>query len=223
MKMVLAHPGRTVCVTLLIFFGSLASLVFVEQAFLPASDDKEFKISIDLPTGTSLEGTREAANKIEKILIEMPEIEKYAVLAGNADGKSNCATFYITLLPEKKRELSNTEVKKNLRAVLLRNYASFKPVITEYSITGEPYPFAINIEGENLDEMEKYSWALIAELKKFPELTDVQTAFEISKPEYQVTLDQKKMARVGITPGMAGMELRYHIAGEKVGKLYDRG
>lgn len=223
MKISLKRPGITIIATVLIFLGSLASLAFVDQTFIPAPDDREFKISIDLPSGTSLEGTREAVHEIEKILTGMSEIERYGILIGDAEGDSSCATFYITLLPERNRKLSNSQVKQNLRRILLKDYESYKPVVAEYSITGEPYPFAINIEGENLDEMEKYSRTLIAELKRFPELTDVQTAFEINKPEYQIALDQKKMARVGITPGMAGMELRYQIAGEKVGKFYDSG
>lgn len=222
MKSALAHPGRIIMISLLIFFASLGSLVFVETTFMPAPDDREFKLSIDLPSGTSLDGTREAAGRIEEILKKIPEIEKYAFLAGNNEGKSNTAEFYITLVPEKNRSLSNAQVKQNLRSQLLAGYRSWKPVISEYTI-GDPYPFAINIEGDNLEEMEKYSRALLAKLKEFPELTDVQTAYESGKPEYQVILDQERMSRLGINSGMAGAELRYHIAGEKVGKLYNGG
>ena len=222
MKISLAHPGKIIASTLIVFVASLGSIYFIETTFMPAPDDREFKLSIDLPQGTSLDGTRNAAEKIEDILKNMPEIEKYAFLVGNQEGKSSVTEFYITLLPEGRRRLSNAQIKQNLRSILLDKYLSFKPVISEYTI-GDPYPFAINIEGDRLDEMENYSNSLITRLKGFPELTDVQTTYESSKPEYQVILDQKKMSTLGINSGMAGAELRYHIAGEAVGKLYDRG
>ena len=222
MNVALAHPGRIVLTASIMFILSLGSVAFIKTTFMQPPDDKEFKLSIELPSGTSLDGTREAAGKIEQVLRNISGIEKYAFIVGNSDKESNVAEFYITLVPERDRDFSNAEIKQHLRSVLIRDYISYKPVISEYTI-GDPYPFAVNIEGNNLDEMEKYSRDLITKLKEFPELTDVQTAFETGKPEYQVVLDKDMMANLGINSGMAGNELRYHIAGETVGKLYDRG
>jgi hydrophobic/amphiphilic exporter-1 (mainly G- bacteria), HAE1 family len=223
LRKVIRHPLQTVLIAILIFGTSLYSLRFVEKAFLPQIDDREFMLTLDLPSGTSLTGTHEATKKIETILQSYSEIDSYAISVGDGEGKANKATFYITLYPESKRKKSNAEVKVALRKDLTAMYNNYKPIIVEYSITGEPHPFAINLEGNNLEEMEKYSIQLINGLKKLPDLTDIGSNFEGGKPEYQVVLDQHKMSRLGTTPGIAGGELRNLIAGAVVGKLYEEG
>jgi HAE1 family hydrophobic/amphiphilic exporter-1 len=223
LKKAIAHPLYTLIIALLVFGVSIASVSKVKKAFIPANDDREFKLTITMPSGTSLTGTQDASDKVGAALQSVTELEHYALLVGAGEGKSNIANFFIKLTPEKTRTRTNEQVKSALRKTLLEKYADYKPVVSEYSSTGDPHPFALNISGSDLEQMNEYSKTLIDELKKMKDLSDVNSAYESSKPEYQVVLDQEKMARLGITPGIAGAELRYHIAGEKVGTLHDRG
>lgn len=223
LKKAIHRPLFTLLAAVIVFVASLFSLQFVEKTFLPPTNDREFKVSLELPSGTSLNGTKDAAFNVDQIFKAIPEIEKFAILVGEGDGKTNKSSFFVTLTPEKTRARDNTQVKNYIRETLKKQYPGYKPVLSEFSTTGDPYPFAINIEGNNLEEMEKYSTAFLAELRKLPDVIDIKSNYEAGKPEYQVVFDQAKMSKLGITPGIAGTEIRNLIAGDVVGKMYDGG
>ncbi|HEY1406660.1 MAG TPA: efflux RND transporter permease subunit, partial [Spirochaetota bacterium] len=94
LKKAIHHPVYTVGAAFLVFVLSLGSLKFVESAFLPPQNDREFKITLDLPSGTSLAGSHEAAQNIETVLHQTEGLERYALLVGDGEGKSNKVTFF---------------------------------------------------------------------------------------------------------------------------------
>jgi len=223
LKRAIHHPWYTIGITFAILVLSLLSLKFVESAFMPPTDDRDFKLSLTLPSGTSINGSLDASREVEKLLLSIDGLERYALLVGQGEGKSNKVQFFVTLIPEKDRKLNNTEIKTTLRNNLKERFSAYKPVISEYSMSGDNFQYAVNISGNNLEEMNVYAQKLLTETQKIKDLSDLQSEYESGKPEFQVMLDQDKMANLGITPGLAGTELRYHIAGTTVGKLHDRG
>ncbi|EQA35542.1 RND transporter, Hydrophobe/Amphiphile Efflux-1 (HAE1)/Heavy Metal Efflux (HME) family, permease protein [Leptospira inadai serovar Lyme str. 10] len=225
MKFALAHPGKVILLTFLIFVLSLVSCSFVKKTFLPANDQGEFLVTLDLPPGTSLQGTKEVADKVLVDLQKFPEMDKIAVTIGKPDGgEPNSATLAIALVSSKKRKKTTVAIKDEIRDIL-KNYAYARPAVSDYSAVGGgvQYPFQLVIKGDNLAEMEAYSKKVIDRLKAIPDLADIDTDFRAGKPEYQIALDNTRMQLVGVLPGVAGAELRYQIAGDTVSKFYDKG
>src|SRR3989344_5538639 len=67
---------KTVLVSALVLFA--ASLVlgkFISKTFIPANDLGEFSVTLEMPVGTSLEGTHEFAKKVESIIKSQPEVD----------------------------------------------------------------------------------------------------------------------------------------------------
>lgn len=224
MRYSLNKTALTLLIAFVIFAASLASVLFIKSTFMPPVDDKEFKVSIELPSGTSLNGTRDESVKIENVLKNIPELEGYAMSVGSGEGKENVTTFFVKLVPEKNRIRSNTAIKTELRKTLTSQFAQYKPIVSEYSISGDPFPFAINISGDDLAVMEEYSNNLISSIKEMKsDFSDVHSQYEGSKTEYQVVFNKQKMAALGITPGSAGSELRTQISGSVVGQLKENG
>lgn len=148
-----------------------------------------------------------------------------AVTIGKPDGgEPNAGTLAITLVDSKKRKLTTTQVKDQIRE-LLKPFEYARPAVSDYSAVGGgiQYPFQLVIKGENLGEMEAYSKKVLTKLKSLSDLADLDTDYRAGKPEYQIHLDNMKMQLVGVLPGVAGSELRYQIAGDEVSKFYDRG
>jgi HAE1 family hydrophobic/amphiphilic exporter-1 len=223
LKKVIKHWLITVIIAVVIFgISMVAGGLFVKKAFLPPLDDRNFKITFELPSGSSLAATLDVSRKMEKVIQNVNELQRYSMFVGEGESKPNKTTLHITLVPESERKRTNEAIKIALRKEINKLFPDYKPVVAEYSIGGN-LPYALDIEGNDLDEMNEYAKKLIVEIRKIPDLADVQSLYEGGKPEFQVVLDQEKMARLGITPGMAGTELRYHVAGADVGKLHDRG
>lgn len=207
-----------------IFIFSIYSLKFVKKTFLPANDQGEFIVSIDMPPGTSLQGTYEVVQKIEEQIKTIPEINKLATVVGSPDGFPTIGNIGIALVPSHKRRRNTAAVKSEVREIM-KQFEFARPSVNDYSAVGGGvnYPFNLNIMGDDLDAIEKYSRELIEKLKVIPDLTDIERDFQAGKPEFQVEFDFKRMQSVGVAPITAGAELRYHVEGGVVGKLHDKG
>ncbi|TGL50684.1 efflux RND transporter permease subunit [Leptospira wolffii] len=226
MKYALAHPGKIILLTLAIFvLSGFVNCFFVKKTFLPANDQGEFMVTLDLPPGTSLQGTKEVSDKVLAELQKFPEMDKIAITIGKPDGgEPNTAVLAIALVSSKKRSKDTTSIKEEIRK-MLKAYDYARPAVSDYSAVGGgvQYPFQLVLKGNNLEEIEAYSKKLIERLKTIKELADLDSDFRGGKPEYQIVLDNSRMQLVGVLPGVAGSELRYQIAGDQVSKFYDKG
>ncbi|MCE9597858.1 MAG: efflux RND transporter permease subunit [Spirochaetia bacterium] len=223
MHLGLRRPWAVLAVTTVIVIGSFATLGAVKKTFLPPNDQGEFMVSVQLPPGTALSGTYDAAVKIRENLMKIPEMNLLAMVVGNTEGESNVANIGVALTHYTQRNRRTQVIQEEIRG-MLKQYADWKPSVNEYSaVGGVQYPFNLNIMGDDLSQLQPYAQQVVDRLKKIPDLTDVSMDYRSGKPEFRIEFDPLRMQTVGVTPVIAGAELRYHIAGEVVGKLRERG
>ncbi|MBN1496720.1 MAG: efflux RND transporter permease subunit [Spirochaetes bacterium] len=222
------HPIKILLITSLVFFLSIATAPFIKKNFMSSSEFGDFAIQIQMPSGTSIDGTAETALKLSKRLIAIaPEINTMSIIAGMNQmqtEQANFASLGLSLVNMDQRTRTAPEIKTGIRNMMNREFAYARPKLMEYSMgMTSMAPFILNIIGNDLDVINEYSQKLLAEIKKIPDLTDVDSSSEEGKPEFQVILDTSKMQEVGVLSAIAGAELRYQIAGEVVGELHARG
>jgi len=220
----LRHPIIILLTVTAIFLGSFFALGFVKKTFMPPSTQNEFIVYLEMPPGTSLQGTHEVVKKIEEKIKTLPELDLLSTVVGNDTGESNTASLGVTLVESNLRTRTTEELKESVREMLIP-FAFAKPRVNDYGIIGggQQYPFNLNIAGNDLDQLEKFSGQLIERLKKIPDLIDVNSSSQGGKPEFQIRLDPRKMQSLGVTPAIAGLELRHHVSGVVVGKLHENG
>lgn len=224
MRFTLKRPLVTVGISLAVMLGNCASCGTVKKTFLPANTQPEFLVNFEMPPGTSLEGSRKMAEEIENRLRTLPEVHLIASVAGTFSGLANKGELGVVLVDRKWRKRETWQLKDIVRD-MLKDLAYAKVSVNDYSVVGGgvQYPLNLNIMGENLEELDKYSQVVMAELKNIKDLSDVAADFQTGKPEFQVILDPEKMQQVGVGPAAAGNELRLHVAGGVVGKFYENG
>jgi HAE1 family hydrophobic/amphiphilic exporter-1 len=228
MSFTIEHPIIIILITTIIFLGSLATAPFIKKTFMPVSDWGEFIAQIQMPAGTSLDGTTAVALKVsERIRQEIPEMDKISIIIGintMQQQQANFAQFGLSLVKGNERKRNAGEIKDHIRKILKKEFGNARPKVSDYSMgMTSMAPFYLNLIGNDLDAIDQYAQKLVQEIKKIPDLTDVDTSTEEGKPEFQVVFDTNKMQQFGIMPAVAGGELRYQIAGEVVGKLHQKG
>src|SRR5690606_4571971 len=78
LRWTLRHPIITLAISLVVFIGTLGASTLLKTDFLGSlGDDRALQINQELPSGTRLESTAEAATKIEKILSDDPDVASY--------------------------------------------------------------------------------------------------------------------------------------------------
>jgi HAE1 family hydrophobic/amphiphilic exporter-1 len=204
----------------LILGGSLGLLVLsliaaktVPKTFLPAQDNGEFSITLELAPGSSLDATQKAAFEVDKIVRHHPEVDTSLIIVGNADGEANLATFFVRMTATDQRKITTTQLKEQLRAELAKlTYAN--PIVKDYDpIGGGQRPFNVVVIGDDLNLLDEFSAKLFSRLKTHPALTDPETSYKPGKPEYQVVWDNTRGDRLGVSSRALGLELRTQVEG----------
>jgi len=222
-KGAIAHPVITVAAAFVILIVSLFAASHVRSTFMPGTDDAEYQITLKLPEGTSLTGTLDTVKQIEHRVKKFPELDYIAVEAGSSRGESNVATLNIFMVPRSQRNRSADDIREALRKEV-SGFKYARPSVNAYNLWGGDWkPYILNISSDDLEKLNDYTLKVVEKLKKIPDLTEVELKGEGGKPEFQIRFDTDRMQALGVTTKMAGGELRYHIAGEVVGKLHQKG
>ncbi len=220
------HPLVILGVTTLVLILSLGAFKAVKKTFSPEAGEGEYLVNIDLPSGTSLQGTREIALQIAERIKTIPELDYMTVQIGNDNGEDNIGTLGVFMVPMGMRTKTSEQLQQQMRE-MLKDFAFANISVDRYQRGagggGSNKPFMLNIAGNDLNVLNDYAQKVVDRLKKIPDLTEITTSYREGKPEFQVHLDDQKMQMLGVTHRTAGRELRYHIEGDVVGKLHDKG
>ena len=73
---------RTILLTLGVFVLALVGMGFVPQQFFPSSDRVELLVDLKLPQNASIQATREASAKLDRLLAEDHDVERWSTYVG---------------------------------------------------------------------------------------------------------------------------------------------
>lgn len=209
----------------LIFVLSIVALGGVAKTFLPANELGEFSVTIELPTGTSLEGTDTYSKKVEEtIRSSFPEVDLMLRNVGNDRFESNKSDIYVHLVPRDKRKFNSTEMKTRVREKLAAGYKDSLISVSDIDISGGGQkPLNLYIVGDDLDVVSEYALKVRERVAAIPGLVDVDTNFRAGKPEYHVVFDRPKSESLGVSTATAGLELRYRTEGAEAATYRQNG
>jgi len=224
LKFSLRRPMVVLLSALVIFLASFAALKTVPKTFIPAPDSGEFLVSIDLKPGTSLDGMNTVATEIDTMIRKNKEVLNTVLTVGDANGQPEKANIFVNLISGKLRPgLSTSKFKERVRTQL-KPFAYANPAVRDIdNVGGGQRPFNINIVGDDMKEIEKYSGLLFDKIKHHPALKDVDSTKRPGKPEFQVIPDRSKAEKLGVSTTIMGAELRTMIEGTKAAVFREKG
>ncbi len=219
----LAHRRTVVAVSTGIFIASLALLPLgaIGTEFMTDTDRGEFAVNLDMPLGTTIEKTDQAVNKVEKIVADMTEVQRYLSTIGkqqtqwkNAD-QSNLAQVQVKLVPKRARKRSTQAVMMAIKEQV-SSIPGLKASFNTISMWGSSNvaPLQIEIIGPDLAQVAAYSAKVGDILADAKGTVDVSSSWEEGKPEVQIEVDRDKMARMGLTLAEVGLAVRTAIEGD---------
>jgi multidrug efflux pump subunit AcrB len=194
LRWTVVHRKTVLASALVLFVVSVYLGKFIPKTFLPPNDLGEFSVSVEMPVGTSLEGTQNFSHQIEEIIKTLPEVNLVAVTIGSSTFQSNKSDFYVQLVDKEKRQhKTTTDIKEEVRKKLqpLKDQAII--AVSDYDISGGGQkPLNLFVVGDDLDELANYALKLQKKIAEIPGLIDVDTNFRAGSPEYHVVFDRAK-------------------------------
>lgn len=177
-------------------------------AFLPTEDVGYFMIIVQAPEGVSLDYTSNVVTKVERAVSKIPEIRGVFAVGGfsfSGNSSSNAIVF-CTLRPWSERPGHNQSadaIINSLRMPLMAIDDAFCIPVNPPPIQGlgSYGGFAFELEDTQLAPLEEFSTAsdaFMAEARKSPLLTGLQTTFRMNSPQLVIEVDRDKAESMGV-------------------------
>lgn len=213
-----------ILVTVAIFIGSLALFGFVGGEFMPRIDQNIVVITMQLPPGTSLERSREAAARVEQVLMSRPEVEGTIVKIGGSQRGVEDADIIAQLVPPEKRDLHATELLNVIRPMLAGIPDAEISLSTETGFTGGgEADFQIEVLSSDQRHLEATADSVYHLMRRIPGLVEVQTSQEAGKPEIAVEPRRYHLADRGVSAATMGGLMRGAFEGIEAGTYREKG
>jgi HAE1 family hydrophobic/amphiphilic exporter-1 len=219
----LGHRAIVVVIALLTFALTFPLNSLVGRDWIPPDDQSELTLSLNLPEGTSIEGTSRLTTDLSEKIKQIPEVE--FVNPYIHEGLSSHSHIYVRLVDVSQRELSNLQVAAKIRKVTgeYKNLRS-KVIIPSALGGGETFfPIRAVILGPDFQQAAEISKQVAARMREIPGLLDVEASLSLNNPELQVKIDRQRASDLGVRASDVASAVRLMISGEDQISTYKEG
>ncbi len=200
---VLRHKRFTLAVAILMVVLNVWLYIIVPKGFFPQQDTGRMTGIIMGDQDVSFQDMNNKTNQFIRIVKKDPAVQNVlAFVGGNA--AQNQGRMFVTLKPLAERKVSVDQVIARLRPKLshIPGATLYFQGVQDLQIGGRQSSaqFQYTLSGENLNELYEWAPKLLQQLKKIPELKDVNSDQQVSGLEENVIIDRDTASRLGITP-----------------------
>jgi hydrophobic/amphiphilic exporter-1 (mainly G- bacteria), HAE1 family len=212
----LRHRLIVVILALLTFVGGLAAIPFLAVSFFPPSEERLLQATIELPAGTALERTAREIEPFENEMLGDPGVEGYQLSVGGEDNftpdaplrAENQAQAFIAVGDD--AEVQRTLDRLDERGRELYGEGFQVQILSQGPPSGG---LEVRITGGSEEELRVASEAVIRELSRNEDITNVRSDLSEVSPEVEVALDAREAAGAGLAPSQVSTSLGALLGG----------
>jgi multidrug efflux pump subunit AcrB len=217
LNLVLRRPLISALAAVLIFVGTLASTTFLKTDFLESFADKTtLLIDQELPVGTRLSATSEAAQQAEQVLAASPGVKQYLTTIGQ--GGSNRVSIFVSLTGEDAYAPTMAELESAFAEMTDAGEIKVGSINT-----GTSNDLTVTVTGDDPEDLQASAERVETMLATTPGLVDVTSDLTDQRPLLRVDVDRRKAAALGFTQSEVGQAIANALRGTKVGTIVLQG
>jgi multidrug efflux pump subunit AcrB len=224
-------------VGLLLGAMALVGIGFVKVKMLPFDNKSEFQIILNMPEGSALERTAQAAREIAAAVRVEPEVTDYQIYAGvaapfNFNGLvrhyfmrrgAQVADLQLNLVPKGERKAQSHEIAKRVRPRVAEIAAKYGARVAVAEVPPGPpvlQTLVAEIYGPNEESRLALARKVIDVFHHTRGVVDTDWYIEADQPEARFVLDKEKAALQGISAETISETLRIAVGGQAIDLLH---
>ncbi len=214
----------------LAFVLSIGAFTTFGREFLPQFNEGSVTITIFQKPGTSLGESNRIGNIAERLLQELPEIEKTSRRAGRAERDDHVKGVYATeleatLLPsDRSRADVFADIREKLTTIPGISVEVGQPIShrIDHMLSGVQAQIAIKLFGADLNVLRSVAEEIKAAMETVPDVVDLAVEKQVLIPQLHVNVNREQAAARGLMPGEVAEYAQLAMQGEIVGAVLDR-
>jgi len=218
---------------LLLLACALVGLGWVKVKMLPFDNKSEFQIILNMPEGSALERTAQAAREIAAAIRTEPEVTDYQIYVGTAapfnfNGLvrhyflrrgANIADIQVNLVNKHDRKAQSHDIAKRVRPQVAAIAARYGARVAVAEVPPGPpvlQTLVAEIYGPNEAARQALAQKVIGIFKSTPGVVDVDWYVEADQPKARFVIDKEKAALHGVSAETIAQTLRIAAGGASV-------
>ncbi|MEY2550107.1 MAG: multidrug efflux pump [Verrucomicrobiota bacterium] len=202
LQVVLRHPAITLGVLLATIAATGFLFMVVPKGFFPQQDNGTVFGGMQGSQDASFQAMQGAAVRINDTVRKDPAVAAVVSFVGG-NGATNSGFVYTALKPLDERKISASDVINRLRPRLggIPGAMTFLQAGQDLRIGGRQSnaQYQYTIQSENLPDLVKWGPTVLAEMRKLPGFTDVNSDQQNAGLQASLTYDRQTAARLGLS------------------------
>ena len=219
-KWALSHRWITLGAAAAFFVGSVMLIPLLPTGFIPPDDNSQTQVYIELPPGSTLAQTREAAETARQLLTKVQHIQSvYTTIGGGAAGSDPFAPPGTTevrkatltvLLTERGQRPRKQGIEANIRTAM----SELPGVRSKVGLGGSGEKYLLVLTGEDPQALATTAAEVERDLRTIPGLGSITSSASLIRSEIAVRPDFMRAADLGVTSASIGETLRIATVGD---------
>ncbi|HWR06785.1 CusA/CzcA family heavy metal efflux RND transporter [Sporomusa sp.] len=212
LKSVLKHSKTTIVIAVVVMIAGFSLLPLIGTTFMPALDEGTFLVMPTMLPSVSLTEALEAAKTMDKVIMEIPEIDMSVGKVGRAESAMDPAPIsmietIVTLKPKDQwrpgmtKEAIEQEMMVRLANLPGLNLAFTQPIAGRLSMltTGVRTELGIKLYGEDLKVLQQKAFDIEKALATVPGVSDLLAERVFGASYLEIQVNREKAARYGLS------------------------
>lgn len=229
LKKVMRIKKTVLGISIVLFVVAIFLMLGLGRSFLPEFNEGTLTVSAVSMPGISLEESNKIGNRIENILLSVPEISITSRRTGRAEldehaqGVNAAEIDAPFVLAGRSKEEFMKDVREKLSAVSEANITIGQPIghRIDHMLSGTRANIAIKLFGTDLSKMFSLANQIQRNIEGIKGLVDISVEQQIEIPQVQIKAKRNLLAKYGISIGQFTEFIDVAFAGEKVSQVFE--
>jgi multidrug efflux pump subunit AcrB len=216
----LKHRLLTMLAATAFFAGSIMLIPLLPTGFIPADDNSQTQVYLELPPGATLAQTEAAAEQARQLVSRVEHVRSiYTTIGGGSAGsdpfagagtvETRKATLTV-LLTDRSERPRKQGIENKMRTAL----EALPGVRSKVGLGGSGEKYVLVLTGDDPVALQAAALAVEKDLRTIPGLGNVASSASLIRPEIAVRPDFARAADLGVTSAAIGETLRIATLGD---------